>query len=275
LHDQFDRLKTGASAEVHWETIHQRSDGKDYPVHETVHYINDEAFPVFVSVVTDISELKRTEEALRKSYQEQRTLLRETNHRIKNNLHLVSTLFEIQAKATEDKQYQQFLQETVNRLHSLMLLHDQLYLAHQQEVLSFSTYVDNLISRLKSTFGVTDIHFKLEIPEIQMSSFAAIHCGLIINELVTNSLKYAFRSKKPGEEKIIQVKLEDLGDYDFRLSVCDNGTGMPEEYLESQSGIGLRLIRMLSKQLSGSIEVENSHGTKYTISLTDQVISET
>lgn len=275
LHDQLHSLRSGSAAEVHWETIHQRSDGKTYPVHETVHYINDEAFPVFVSVVTDISELKRTEDALRNSYQEQRTLLRETNHRIKNNLHLVSTLFEIQAKATEDRKYQQFLHETVNRLHSLMLLHDQLYLAHQQEVLSFSIYVDNLISRLKDTFGVRDVKFKLNIPDIQMSSFAAIHCGLIINELVTNSLKYAFRHMQAEEEKRINVELEDLGSHDFRLMVCDNGSGIPIERLDSEGGMGLRLIKMLSRQLSGSIEVENSQGTKYTISLTDQVISET
>ena len=273
---ELQKLKDGEIQELVWETIHQKNNGETYPVQEIIQYIDQDKNPVFISIVTDISSQKKVEMELRKLYQEQRTLLRETNHRIKNNLHLVATLIEMQAKTTENTQVERALTETVNRLHSLMLLHDQLYIAQGLTELSFSEYIKNLVGSLKASFDVKDVQFSISVPDINMSSFAAIHCGLIVNELVTNSLKYAFPSSFSGKKKI-SISMEILSDDFFNLVVKDNGVGIEKDNLKTDANerLGFKLLNMLSKQLSGNISVDSAKGTTFTITFTDNVISET
>jgi two-component sensor histidine kinase/uncharacterized membrane protein affecting hemolysin expression len=212
-------------------------------------------------------ERNRAEEEMKASLREKEVLLKEIHHRVKNNLQIVSSLLSLQSDHIEDQQAVEMFLDCQNRVHSMALVHEKLYYAPDLASIHFADYVEALIMGLQASYRSLDhrIKFDIDMIDLNLGIDRAIPCGLLIHELVSNSLKHAFGSQSEG---LIQIKLrrnEETGK--LHLWVRDNGSGMPKEIdYRNTDSLGLRLAVILSeKQLKGSIELMNSPGTAFEI----------
>ncbi|KAB8316427.1 PAS domain S-box protein [Tolypothrix campylonemoides VB511288] len=215
--------------------------------------------------ISDVSEHKRTVEQLQHSLEEKETLLKEIHHRVKNNLQIISSLLRMQSRRTQDQGTMILFQESQNRVQSMALIHEHLYQSPELSQIDFSEYIHSLTNNLFRSYGVNQkiIALKIETHGIKLSLDTAIPCGLLINELVSNSLKYAFPNDKSGEI-IIRLVLET--DNRITLTVGDSGIGIPETLdWQNTSSLGLRIVHNLTKQLKGNILLERDRGTTFHI----------
>ncbi len=218
----------------------------------------------------DISDRKQTEDNLRASLQEKEVLLKEVHHRVKNNLQIISSLLRMQARQVADEQIANLFQDAQNRVHSMALIHEQLYQAPNLSSIDFKDYAQNLVSNLVHSYGMNQrIHCVVETNGAVLTVNTAIPCGLIINELVSNSLKYAFPNKMPGE---VGVYLESaspnsaIASMQGILTIQDNGIGIsPDINLQTTPTLGFRIVRNLANQIQGSITVDRHHGSRIAI----------
>jgi two-component sensor histidine kinase/PAS domain-containing protein len=210
-------------------------------------------------------ERKQTDEKIRASLKEKEVLLKEIHHRVKNNLQIISSLLFLQASRTEHPGAVSALQESRARIKSMALIHERLYASPNLASIDMSEYTRNLVSDLQHTYRTEDslVRFTLDLEDIPLGITEAIPCGLIINELVSNALKYAFPKGKEGE---IAIHLRRAGTSQVTLTVSDNGIGFPEnvEFRKSPS-LGLTLVNALVDQLDGTIELDRSRETAFTI----------
>lgn len=226
---------------------------------------------------SEITERKQAEEALRQSeeqikasLQEKEVLLKEIHHRVKNNMQVICSLLNLQSGSIEDSQTLELLQEAQNRVASMALVHEQLYQSEDLARIDFAEYIQNLAANLLSSYDVNSdaIALKINVEHIHLSVDAAIPCGLIINELVANSLKYAFPSGKSGE---IRIALHSDNNNQLLLSVSDNGIGLPSDFdIQNTETLGLQLVTALTGQLSGSIELNRNLGTEFKITFPEK-----
>ncbi len=228
-----------------------------------------------IGVSMDITERKRAEEQLRASLQEKEVLLREIHHRVKNNLQIITSLLRMQSNQTDDEQAIAFFKEAQNRLHSMSLIHEQLYQSPDLSNIPFGDYIHTLIRNLFRSHGVsTDII----VPTIQADRMylpidMAIPCGLIVNELVSNILKYAFPNQQSGKILIQLQETRNAPGSDaptmlpmITLKVADNGVGLPETInLNQVETLGLTLVNGLANQLKGVLSLDRSQGTCFHI----------
>ena len=217
-----------------------------------------------VAVYDDITRRKQAEEQVKKNLEEKEVLLQEIHHRVKNNMQVVSSLLRMQSRYFKDEFDKKLILDSRNRVNSMALIHESLYQSKDLSQIDFEYYIKNLIGHLISTFGskAEHIKYKQNINKIFLNINKAIPCGLIVNELISNSIKYAFPDGKEGE---ISINME-LKDNEYTLFVFDNGVGLPEEvdFLKPES-LGLQLISALTKQLHGTVDLERKNGTYYTI----------
>lgn len=216
-------------------------------------------------IANDITEKKLAEEKIKQSLQEKEVLLKEVHHRVKNNLQVISSILNLQSSYVKDQGTLNILKESQNRIKSMAFIHESLYQTKDFSSINFSEYVINLSQNLihsYSNFG-NEIKLNLDIQNVFLNLDLAIPCGLIINEIVSNALKYAFVDKRGDCEVSVQMKLEDE---DLILIVADNGIGLPKDfdYRNTQS-LGLQLVVTLTDQLNGTIEMDRENGTRYTI----------
>jgi len=214
----------------------------------------------------DIAERKIIEEKVKGSLKEKEVLLREVHHRVKNNMQVIISLLRLQADKIKDKKYADMLKESQDRIKSMSLVHEKLYQSKDFANIDFNEYVESLINSL-SAYHVAhpnQISFKNEIENISFDIENAIPCGLVINELVTNSLKYAFPQGREGEIKII---LRPINENEFKLTVSDDGIGMPEDLdFDNTETLGLDLTKtIIEHQLDGTIELDRTIGTTFHI----------
>jgi PAS domain S-box-containing protein len=213
----------------------------------------------------DITEKKLAEEKIRQSLQEKEVLLKEVHHRVKNNLQVISSILNLQSSYVKDQGTLNILKESQNRIKSMAFIHESLYQTKDFTSINFSEYVVNLSHNLIQSYSNFDneIKLNLDIQNVFLNLDLAIPCGLIINEIVSNALKYAFVDKTGDCE--VSVKMT-LSDENLVLEVADNGIGLPKEidYRNTQS-LGLQLVVTLTDQLNGTIEMDSANGTKYTI----------
>jgi PAS domain S-box-containing protein len=218
-----------------------------------------------VLVGIDITEQKLAEEALRSSLREKEVLLQEVHHRVKNNLQVISSLLDLQSQTLKDQNTLEIFRESYNRVKSMALLHDKLYQSQSLEEIDFSEYVTVLTSYLLMSYGVNLdlIKVNINIEQVFLSIDTALTCGLIINELISNSLKYAFPKEKGG---LLEIKLSCESNQKFLLTVKDNGVGFPQDVsLKTTTTLGLKLVDVLTKQLEGELELDQSQGTEFKI----------
>lgn len=215
--------------------------------------------------VSDISNRKESEEKIRRSLEEKETLLKEIHHRVKNNLQIISSLLRMQSRRPLDEATSILFQESQNRVQSMALIHEQLYQSPDISQIDFQDYISSLTNNLFRSYGISQrvISLQIETNHINLTLDTAIPCGLIINELVSNSLKYAF---KPGQKGKILINLQSANENTVTLTVTDNGIGIPEALnWENSHTLGLRIVHNLTKQLKGKITLERDRGTTFQI----------
>lgn len=215
-------------------------------------------------IVRDITEAKQAEDKLNKSLKEKDVLLKEIHHRVKNNLQIVSSLLSLQSQYIKEPDSVEIFKESQSRIISMALIHEKLYQTGDLTRINLSEYTSELVSDLFQSYSVNTylVKYEVESKNILLNINTAIPCGLIINELVTNSIKHAFPNNRSGE---IKIKIEYQGD-DFLLNVQDNGVGFPENLdIGDVKTLGLQLVTSLTRQLDGTIELDRKGGTSFTI----------
>lgn len=223
---------------------------------------------VLVAVQQDITDRKLAEEQIKASLSEKEVLLQEVHHRVKNNLQIVDSLLQLQGRRTNDEQTAAILTDSRNRIASIALVHEKLYGSSDLANIDFAQYIPDLTAHLFDAYNVSSTNISLEtvINNVSLDIETAIPCGLIINELVSNSLKYAFPVNQTGQ---ILVKFYTNSTTNrLNLVVQDDGVGLPDSLnFEQTKSLGLTLVRGLVKQLDGTIEVDSSRGTRFNIYL--------
>ncbi len=211
------------------------------------------------------TELSSSNKALSTSLQEKDILLKEIHHRVKNNLQIISSLLNLQSNYIKDPQALQVFTESRYRVRSMALIHEKLYQSHDLSRIDFADYIRALTSGLLATFGVrsTPVRISVEIDQIMLGLDAALPCGLIVNELVTNCFKYAFENGRPGE---ITISLRPVAGGRLCLRVADDGVGFPKELdFRNTESLGMQIVTTLSEQIDGTIELSNGSGTAFEI----------
>lgn len=220
--------------------------------------------PLLGGIAIDITERKRTEEQIKAALQEKEVLLKEVHHRVKNNLQVIDSLFRHQCRHIQNEQAIQVLKESQNRVVSMALLHEKLYQSNNLSSIDFPEYVKSLVSNLfdsYSSYNTAPI-LKLYIERVFLDFESALNCGLIINELVTNSLKYAFLPNTLGEIKIAFI----VSNHEYNLIVQDNGVGLPAELdLQKVKSLGLKIVRSIVRQIDGEVEINSIGGTEFKV----------
>lgn len=234
-------------------------DGRVVWVHGEARLISDErGFPVLLQgVAFDITETKRAEEMVRAALREKETLLKEIHHRVKNNLQITSSLLRLQLGAVLDPAARQMLQESQDRIRSMALVHEMLYRSPDLSRVDFSGYVRMLLEQLFRAHNIDAerITFAVDIPATVFAVDLAMPLGLIVNELVANSLKHAFPERRRGA---VTVGLQASGSR-YELRVRDDGVGMPPDVSPRGKGaLGLQLVGTLTEQLGGRMDWRSS-----------------
>ncbi|MFW9902615.1 MAG: PAS domain S-box protein [Candidatus Thorarchaeota archaeon] len=219
---------------------------------------------LYINII-DISEQKKNEFLLESSLAEKEILLKEIHHRVKNNLQIISSLILLQEQYVKDEKTLHIFKDFQSRIKVMALIHQTLYNSENLYKIHLSKYIEELVHNLFKAYSANSkqIRLKLNIENIDFSLDKAMACGLIINELVSNSLKHAFSKKESG--KII-VTLKEAKNNRIFLDVYDNGIGFPKDvdYKKSDT-LGLKLISTITKQLGGKISIEKNNGTHVTI----------
>ena len=214
----------------------------------------------------EMLERTQIQAELRNSLQDKEVLLKEIHHRVKNNLQIISSLFNLQARKVKDANTLEILHDSQNRVRSMALIHEKLYHSDNLAQVDFSEYVKSLAHSLLQSYKnnkvAIDVHFELDAISLPIET--ATPCGLIFNELVTNALKYAFPNEKKGN---IWIEARQTSPNGFTLRIADDGVGLPPGLdLKTVGTLGLQLVTNLVNQLDGTLEIENKNGVAYTIS---------
>jgi PAS domain S-box-containing protein len=216
--------------------------------------------PAGIATFIDITGTKRTEERIHAALAEKVVLLKEVHHRVKNNLQIISSLLELQSDYIEGEGSKRFIRESQDRIRSMALVHEQLYKSEDLSVIDFAGYVDELVMSLyrSSVVDQDKILAVVEVRDIELGIDEAIPCGLIINELVSNSLKHAFPGNRRGSISIRGFL--DEGGY-VCLTVSDTGIGLSPGFdLATLESLGLQIVSLLTKQLHGSLDIRGDNG---------------
>jgi len=211
--------------------------------------------------IIDISEQKKNESLLESSLAEKEILLKEIHHRVKNNLQIISSLILLQEQYVKDNRTLQIFKDFQSRIKVMALIHQTLYNSENLNKIHLSNYIKNLVNNLFKAYSANSKQIKLElnIEDIDLSLDRAMACGLIINELVSNSLKHAFSKNDSG---IISVTLKKIINNRILLDVYDNGIGFPKDVdFRNSDTLGLKLISTITKQMDGKISIEKNKGT--------------
>ncbi len=223
--------------------------------------------------IEDITERWESEEKIKVSLREKEMLLKEIHHRVKNNLQIISSLLKLQSRYIEDENTKRILSECQERITAMASVHSMLYKSQNFAEINFGEYVRDTAYQLFRSYktSIESISLVIHAGNIMLPIDSAIPCGLIINELATNALKYAFTGVKKGEIKIEMNRTEN----GLKLIFEDNGIGFPKDVdFGSTETFGLKLVHMLVKQLDGSIEQFINSGTKYVIILKPEKLQE-
>jgi len=244
-----------------------RKDGTKFFVRESARAVRDSQGKTlyYDGTVEDISDRKEAQEKIAASLREKEVLLREIHHRVKNNMQIISSLLRLQARSIEDEKMREVFNESQSRIRSMSLIHEKLYESKDFSKVDFSDYIEKMATHLFVVYRMNtqDVGFKVEAKDIHLEITEAIPCGLIINELVSNALKYAFPKGKKGEV-IIRMNKDEGGKY--HLSVTDTGIGLPPDFdFQKTKTLGFQIIKDLVRQLDGTIELIRKKGTEFRI----------
>jgi len=217
---------------------------------------------------TDITDRRNATEKLKSSLNEKKILIKEIHHRVKNNMQIITSLLSLQIQHLDDEEIvaATVLKESQNRVRSMAMIHEKLYLSKDFTHIRFEDYIKRLLSDLLYSYDTNMGRVKLvvDVEDVNLNMETAVPCGLIISELISNSLKYAFPEEKNGK---IKVSLKQVPEnLKFILTVADDGVGLPEDLdFKNTRTLGLELVNNLTKQIDGEIKLDRSQGTKFEI----------
>ncbi len=220
-------------------------------------------------IANDITESKKAEKEIKSSLKEKENLLREIHHRVKNNMQIISSMLNLQTKYVDDVEAIDVLQESQNRVKSMAMIHEKIYQSNDLEEINFADYIQSLVLNLLSVYNIDKnlVKSTFKIENITLNMETAVPCGLIISELISNSLKYAFPNKMQGE---IIVTLKSIDDT-YELMIKDNGIGLPEGIdLDNLESLGLLLVKVLTEQIEGELIINSENGTEFKIRFKEQ-----
>ena len=250
-------------------------DGQSKWVHETL-----QAGPggVLEGAIYDVTEHRKAEDKLRASVREKEALLKEIHHRVKNNLQVIQSLLSLQSARIKDSVALEILRESQNRVRSMALIHERICMSNDLNRLDFYDYVRKLINGLFQSYGRKegDIDVVLEIEDVHIGIDEAVPCGMILGELLSNSLKHAFPDGKGagGAKAEIRVEVSSRDDGTVTMVVADNGVGMPSGIdLPRVESLGLQLVYTLVEQLGGTIKLNQGHGVEYRINFKSSALA--
>ncbi len=249
-------LLSGEETALHFNTVHRRKDHSTYPVEVYLQLMRFDSVSVFAAVILDITERLASNEKLLASVKEKEVLLREIHHRVKNNMQIIQSLLNLQMGKFDNPDLVRVFQDSNNRIKSMALIHETLYLSDDLANLEIRVYVGQITSYLSKIYIDPNrpVHIDLDIDEICLDLDKSIACGLIINELVTNALKYAFTDI---EKREIHIRFKQEAPNRIFLVVSDTGTGLSEsidpDHIET---LGLKIVQMLAQdQLDGNLSI--------------------
>ncbi|MBN1886935.1 MAG: response regulator [Thermoflexales bacterium] len=262
-------VHSGASMQI--ESTLARLDGRFVPVELVAGYLAWGEKEDVQLIVRDITERKHAEERIQASLAEKDELLKEIHDRVKNNLQIIVSLLRLQADHTHDAQVIDTLRNTTHRVQSMALAHEQLYQSQDMARIDLAEYVQSLTAGLlySQSTDVSAITVNVEGSDVFLGIGPAVPCGLILNELISNSLRHAFpksdRETDRERQKKVEVKLWQAGE-EVCMVVSDNGIGLPAELdFRNTQSLGLQLVILLTEQLDGQIQLDHRGGTSFTI----------
>ncbi len=213
-------------------------------------------------IYVDITDRIEAENQVKQSLKEKEVLLSEIHHRVKNNLAVITGLLELQGYNTDSEVAKKVLKDSQLRINSMALIHEKLYQSENLSEIQFDVYIEELLQVISKSHLSNEkpIEIEIEAEPVPLTITQAIPCGLLLNEIVTNSLKHAFPDESEG---IIRITFNKTGDK-LKLSIGDNGIGLPENYREIKSkSLGMTLINTLAKQLEAEMFIDTREGTRY------------
>lgn len=223
--------------------------------------LNEDEVVIISRNVTDTVEY---EKKLIDTVKEKEVLLKEVHHRVKNNLQVINSILNLQSSYVKDEETAQIIIESQNRIRSMSFIHESLYQTKDFTHISFDSYITTLVTNLVHSYEIrsNQIKLDLEIDKVELALDQAIPCGLILNELITNALKYAYPN---GEKGVISIKVKS-DDNNIQISVKDFGVGLPEGFNIAESdSLGLSLVETLVSQLDGQCTVKTNKGTEFLV----------
>ncbi len=235
-----------------------RKNGDIFPAEANISQVEIDGRQIFTAILRDVSEQKLIENKLRESLKEKEILLQEVNHRVKNNLQVILSLFALQGESTNDPERIAMLSEIRLRIQSMAMIHEKIYKSERLGRINFQQYVKDLVTEIFHTYHISSgsVRLTLEIAPVSLEINRAVPFALILNELTSNALKYAFTAKEKGNLSI-SLKLEK--DKLLLLTVSDDGIGIPKKIkFSSTKTLGLRLVRVLTRQLNGKAELKEN-----------------
>jgi PAS domain S-box-containing protein len=218
-----------------------------------------------IEISRDITECKQAADKLKASLEEKEMLLKEVHHRVKNNMQVISSLLNLESMHIKDKEALEMFKESQNRVRSMALIHEKLYRSKDLTSVDIGGYIQDLTTSLARSYGAraATIKLNIDVRDIFLDITASIPCGLIINELVSNSLKHAFPD---GREGAITIAMQRTNGDKIELIVSDNGIGFPEDMdFRKTKSLGMQVVITLVKQLGGAIELVRNTGTAFRV----------
>lgn len=236
-----------------------RKDGREFPTEILLSPLQTDQGMLVLSAIRDVSRTKEIEQQMRVSLQEKEALLQEIHHRVKNNLQIIASLLSLQAAYIHDARTLVQFQESQDRISSMALIHEMLYQSETLATVDLADYVKSLARILLHTYTArSNVDLEIELAPVAVSIDTAVPVGLMLNELLTNALKYAFPDDRPGR---LLVVLSTEPDGMIRLRVEDSGVGLgPGMQLAQAETLGLRLVRMFAKQLRAEVQMHSEPG---------------
>ena len=218
----------------------------------------------WVGIHLDITERRRYENRLEASLREKEVIIKEVHHRVKNNMQVISGFLQLQSNYISDPVAIEKLNESQRRVKTMALVHEKLYQSKSLEFINTSDYIKSLVSDLMDSYAINpEVDVQVNVDNVSVNLDTAIPCGLIINELMTNCLKYAFKGRTTGN---ISLDLHLGADHKFTLIVADDGAGLPVDYdARSTATLGTQLVQVLVRQLGGEMKVTSENGARFEI----------
>jgi two-component sensor histidine kinase len=221
---------------------------------------------------SELAERLQAEARIKAALAEKEVLLREIHHRVKNNLHIISNLLYLQSRDVQGPGAVAAFTESQKRIQSMARVHEHLYRSDDVAQIDMAEYLPDLITDLHQAYGLNSVNVTVDAAGVKLDIDTAVPCGLVINELASNALKHAFppdQERRPGPDCEIRVTLHAVSGDGYQLTVSDNGVGLPGGLdLEAPPSLGLKLVKMLTRQLGGALEVDRTgnQGTAFRIS---------